>query len=150
MDEMVLLRFDPVSESDSESKTAPSPSNTSLYFYPFTNFPIIESHVHPRFIILNSGMMLEKHKYALLDSVGDNETIQLLKRVYAAWTEGSLPTNYHKDELYMEKKATVEDDNITLAVRLDKADSGSRGTKRQRHQEGDGSPPAPSQGSRSR
>ncbi len=31
----------------------------TLHFYPYHDFPTIKSHVHPRFIICNSGSKLE-------------------------------------------------------------------------------------------
>jgi len=97
--DMVLLRYD--SETDPK-KTKPSAKNISIHFYPFPNFPIIQSHFHPRFAISSCGMTLKKHDSELLSSAKSDPILQDILIVYQAWTQG-LPQNYEEDESYVER-----------------------------------------------
>lgn len=57
----------------------------SLYPYPFTDFPIVTSHVRPHFIVFNCGRQLAEGKGAL----GPNnamETLKMVREIYNTWT----------------------------------------------------------------
>lgn len=71
-------------------KLAPSKDDFTLHCYPYCNFPIIESPVHPRFVICNSGLKLENetHKYYS----GYETSVTDLSRVYEIWCKWSQAT----------------------------------------------------------
>jgi hypothetical protein len=68
----------------------PSPDQCTVHRYPFDTLPIIKSHLHPKFAIVNSGDKM--HRLQKLDgkvfakALGDFPSLRLLKDVYTAWT----------------------------------------------------------------
>ena len=68
-------------------ETEGSPGLTATHKYPFKTFPIIKSHLHPKFAIVNAGEKLLK----LGDTDGpkiflDFPGLQAVIHIYVAWT----------------------------------------------------------------
>jgi hypothetical protein len=92
--------------------------NRTVHDYPFDTLPLLESHLHPKFVIFNSGEKLrgleglfEYRK--LLDKfpiLGDVE------KVYLAWLESLLPDNVEDDESYNAAADSDEDDDSDVIV----------------------------------
>ncbi|KAF8870406.1 hypothetical protein CPB84DRAFT_1802213 [Gymnopilus junonius] len=56
--------------------------------YPFTNFPTIVSHVHPRFVIYHAGFAFKKYVYDYYVSREDlRNPIQNIFSIYRTWTK---------------------------------------------------------------
>ncbi|KAF8900756.1 hypothetical protein CPB84DRAFT_1778829 [Gymnopilus junonius] len=56
--------------------------------YPFTNFPTIVSHVHPRFVIYHAGYAFKKYVYDYFVSREDlRSSIENIFSIYRTWTK---------------------------------------------------------------
>lgn len=71
-----------------------SPGTFKTFVYPYKDFPVIVSHVHPRFVICNSGQKLgDLEKFDAFQK-GDKELDDRLVKVsllYYHWTHPENP-----------------------------------------------------------
>ena len=87
----------------------PNPPRTEdfiHYAHPYRDFPTIESHVHPRFVICNSGLKL--HKVGGGDLL-PNEFLRVLA-IWRSWTK-PVPSGDFVDKVIEREDFNVEDDN---------------------------------------
>lgn len=67
-----------------------TPGAFKTFIYPFDTFPVIVSHVHPCFVICNSGQKLKDYDKIVAFRKGDTELGARLKKVsqlYHHWTQ---------------------------------------------------------------
>ncbi|KAF8900761.1 hypothetical protein CPB84DRAFT_1962349 [Gymnopilus junonius] len=75
-------------ESTEEFKGAAKDASPDQFEYPFTNFPTIVSHVHPRFVIYHAGYTFKKRLYNYYVSREDlRKPIEKILSIYRAWTK---------------------------------------------------------------
>ena len=94
------------------------------HIHPFHGFPVIKSHVHPRFVICNSGGKLKKSvflqvQYRSLNPSRRNALDQI-KEIYESWTEPDIIPKEFIDAgaLHQEKPSDDPPDDKTEPRRL--------------------------------
>jgi len=60
------------------------PVDFTLYTHPYYDFPTIVSHVHPRFVICNTGAKLMSPTWP--DDVGTHDMMMILN-IWKAWSQ---------------------------------------------------------------
>ena len=90
----------------------PDPPSTEDFIHyadPYGDLPTIESHVHPRFVICNSGLKL--HKATL--PAGEGLLPKSLRRVLAIWRSWTkpVPSGDFVDKVIEREDPNVEDNN---------------------------------------
>ena len=82
----------------------------TYYPHPYHEFPTIESHAHPRFVICNSGSKLLSN---LLDWQKVHETrkddLKKVQLIWIAWKE-TVPSEEFEKELLERGDSDIEDD----------------------------------------
>ncbi|KAH7925673.1 hypothetical protein BV22DRAFT_1033716 [Leucogyrophana mollusca] len=63
------------------------------YPAPYTNFPVLELHVHPYFVIVNTGLKFDKHSA----STADDAVAALVSKIYKSWVLRDPPEQWSKD-----------------------------------------------------
>jgi hypothetical protein len=92
-------------------------TNWTNHTYPFDTLPLLESHLHPKFVIFNSGKKingLPVHKYTKL--MQQFPILGHVENLYMAWLE-SLPntvddTSYNHDAPV--DSVDSDDDDVTM------------------------------------
>ena len=94
------------------------------HIHPFHGFPVIKSHVHPRFVICNSGGKLKKSvflqvQYRSLNPSRRNALDQI-KEIYESWIDSNIvPREFTDAEaLHQEKPSDDPPDDKTEPRRL--------------------------------
>lgn len=67
-----------------------TPGSFKTFIYPFDTFPVIVSHVHPCFVICDSGQKLQDYENIVAFQKGDTELGETLGKVaelYYHWTK---------------------------------------------------------------
>ncbi|KAF8627969.1 hypothetical protein AX17_006079 [Amanita inopinata Kibby_2008] len=83
-----------------ESGTSLTPNDFSTYMYPFDGFPLLTSHLHPRFVILEAGRRLNLLDAAvLLLFVTRHPILTQILQIYSAWTR-DRPATAMDDKSY--------------------------------------------------
>ncbi|KAF8151610.1 hypothetical protein B0H34DRAFT_810645 [Crassisporium funariophilum] len=75
--------------------TQAEPNHFAPYYFPFDNLPMITSHIHPRFVICNTGRKVNEHEEAAT-FVGDNNVLEAMATVqgiYLKWM-GKVPKKF--------------------------------------------------------
>src|SRR5260370_31118251 len=89
----------PIHRQKSPPRDPPTAEDFTYYPYPYHDFPTIESHVHPRFVICNGGPKLLRD---LLDWQKEHETskddLTKVLLVWTAWKE-TVPSEEFVKEL---------------------------------------------------
>jgi hypothetical protein len=87
---------------------------TVVYEYPYTSFPQLESHIHPKFAIFDAGSKLQKLFNEDSDSnpvyekiLKDYPSVSKIRRLYFAWIR-PLPTNALEDKTYVDSTSFEE------------------------------------------
>lgn len=89
----------------------PSSADFTVYTYPFDGFPLLKSHLHPRFAIFEAGRRLESlqpNDYQRL--LVDFPSLALIGNVYEAWSR-KPPEEWKKDESYNVQDGDDDDDD---------------------------------------
>lgn len=78
------------------------PGDFKRFDYPFSEFPSIVSHVHPRFVICNTGEKL-KSFMVLIQFAEDAdgplyELLMTIMRIYAAWKKATPELGFYADK----------------------------------------------------
>ncbi|KAF8635004.1 hypothetical protein AX17_004050 [Amanita inopinata Kibby_2008] len=85
-----------------------TPNDFSTYMYPFDGFPLLTSHLHPRFVILEAGRRLNLLDAAvLLLFVTRHPILTQVSQIFSAWT-CHRPATAMDDKSYNPDK---DDDN---------------------------------------
>jgi hypothetical protein len=76
--------------------------NVTCHFYPFDNMPLLESHIHPKFVIYDCGSKLAEQGDGLFEAkiVKDFPSLSMVQALYAAWVLKSLPPFAKTDPSY--------------------------------------------------
>lgn len=105
-----------------------NPSNLEYHVYPFTTLTSVKSHIHPRFVIYNTGRVLRNRPSEIFElgrSLGEQsetaECISGILRIYEEWIKPppssffeSPPSNFSLSG------DSSEDETKTKKLRLDK------------------------------
>ena len=80
------------------------------YIYPFTGFPTITSHVHPRFVLYNTGSKLSGTLSLAYGSANPQlwPTFRDVFAIYEAWTSSRIPEDFYSKNLH--PNTHLEDD----------------------------------------
>ena len=100
------------------------------YSYPFSDFPTIVSHVHPRFVIYHAGRSLVGRQYTFLDARPDLlSAVERIISIYKSWTRPIPPPDIRSfvrmsKSLLHSDGHNIEDDcsdssRVTRAERFD-------------------------------
>ena len=81
-----------------------TPENDIIYYAPYNTFPILRSHLHPKFAIFDagrkmgsSGIELERHELQI--AIEDHPKLKKIHELYIAWTR-KIPKHALDDESY--------------------------------------------------
>ncbi|KAH0826758.1 hypothetical protein J3R83DRAFT_5168 [Lanmaoa asiatica] len=96
----------------------PSINHFRLYAYPFYDFPIVESHLRPHFVILEAGRKLKRLPLTYIPSLYTQYPIlNQVSDLYESWT-AALPEYVLSDEEFYpppsQESSEDEDDNNTI------------------------------------
>ncbi len=73
-------------------------SEFSVHKYPFTNFPIIRSHVHPCFVVLNAWEKLRKVEEFPAHWTEDQESCaRVVVNIADRWFDKEVPVGFKPD-----------------------------------------------------
>lgn len=73
-----------------------------IHLFPFRDMPLLESHIHPKFVILETGRKLRLLKPKLLEDLGKTYSSPVYNQtldIYDAWT-APLPEDAYNDETF--------------------------------------------------
>lgn len=107
--EYVITRKEPKDakmESSSDAKDAnmeSSPdSDYRIHRYPFKTLPLLESHLHPKFVIFEGGRKLESLSLVLKgqETFNDFPTLTALTELYNAWKASPTAEEQEQDSSY--------------------------------------------------
>lgn len=74
----------------------------AIHLHPFSDLPLLQSHLHPKFVILDAGRKLNLKPEAmdsLSEMTSDLITFRKITRIYAAWTS-DLPMGAENDKTF--------------------------------------------------
>ena len=71
------------------------------HVYPFTGFPTITSHVHPRFVLYNTGSKLSGARSVAYGRANPQllPTFRDVIAIYKAWTSSRIPEDFYSEDL---------------------------------------------------
>ena len=107
MEEVVIVRIDSI-----PTDGAPiSRDQFTTHTYPFNTLPLLESHIHPKFVIINAGIKLERFDNTVIDKlVKDFPGVSSLRTLYNLWT-GRIPDTALADPSYNVTRNNDKDDD---------------------------------------
>lgn len=104
MDEIALHR-----QADPSGRR-PTSNDFATYVYPFSNLPLLRSHIHPKYVILEMGRKL-KVSYPTLNSLVESYPILTrILNIYTAWVT-KLPSHAFQDKSFKSKKNSGNDND---------------------------------------
>jgi hypothetical protein len=74
-----------------------SPRSFKKFIYPFEDFPLIVSHVHPRFVIYDAARKLvfpKVSEFAQESSGNLRQTLIMLREIYDAWLDAKIHPSF--------------------------------------------------------
>ncbi|KAF9037585.1 hypothetical protein BJ165DRAFT_1597308 [Panaeolus papilionaceus] len=86
-----------------------STEGITIHEYPFEDFPIVTSHIHPKYAILHAGRTLRKGNLGVQQKSALKERfpwLQQVERLYLAWT-AFLPLDAEKDSIFNPGAPTI-------------------------------------------
>jgi len=97
--------------------------NFVCHMHPFHQFPLIKSHVHPRFVICNTGGKLKDSVYLAGRYKSFNpsreDALDQIREIYESWTDLDIPREFtHTGALHQDKPSDDFPDNQTEPRRL--------------------------------
>lgn len=85
-----------------------SPEHGSIHVYPFNSLPLLKSHIHPKYVIFDTGSKLAESEQDVIQELEDvfpTLHFSSIMALYSAWIR-SPPAKSKKDHSY-----NVPDDN---------------------------------------
>ncbi|KAF8123427.1 hypothetical protein EV363DRAFT_1356446 [Boletus edulis] len=68
--------------------------NHKTLFPPFANLGYLESHIHPQFVIFNTGQKLQDIKWRDFSAIDAFKVLDGIQLLHNAWTEVDVPADY--------------------------------------------------------
>ncbi|KAF8637443.1 hypothetical protein AX17_002808 [Amanita inopinata Kibby_2008] len=110
--------------------TPPKPEHFAIYTHPFENLPLLESHLHPKFAILEAGRKLDLLDADVLVSFLEGHLIlKKVNQIYKAWTR-QRPEDANKDKTYCPGPDHEVDNQERVSVTSPSCISPGHGAKR--------------------
>jgi len=79
-----------------------SPEHGSIHVYPFDSLPLLESHIHPKYVIFDAGSKLADSEQNLIQKLVDvfpSLQFSSIMALYSAWIRPP-PAKAQEDPLY--------------------------------------------------
>ncbi|GJJ06489.1 hypothetical protein Clacol_000681 [Clathrus columnatus] len=95
MEKLAIHRQNGIPDPDAR----PAASDFTTHVYPFNDMPLLQSHVHPRFVILEAGRKLAINIDLLPDLSNTYPDLRRIAQIYTAWTRVP-PSGAKDDETY--------------------------------------------------
>jgi hypothetical protein len=107
-------------------EATPPLANFTLYAYPFQDFPLLESHLHPRFVLLDTGRKLKELTHqARTRLCTQYDILNNVLHIYDAWSrdppERFLSDREFNPECPSEDDSDGDDDRLTARGRCKNA-----------------------------
>jgi hypothetical protein len=96
--------FNPVSNTQPISRALKSDDFT-IHVHPFEKYPLIESHLHPKFVILQTGVEIEQLGLTSADLLFNQHPI--LRNIYKILKHGALQSVFPKNRIMIRTSTRV-------------------------------------------
>ncbi|GJJ05926.1 hypothetical protein Clacol_000113 [Clathrus columnatus] len=102
--------------------TVLGPTDFITHVFPFVNLPLFQSHLHPRFVILEAGRKMVTEPQTQ-NAITAHPILAKVLQLYLAWTcapppEAKIDESYHRLSGDDDSKCSNDDDTDTNAGRL--------------------------------
>jgi hypothetical protein len=88
------------------------PEDMAVHTYPYDKLPILQSHLHPKFVLINAGSKLVDLKTALINKIFEDFPItRKVVELYQAWTRPITDNNVDNDPSYNPPHVSDVDDS---------------------------------------
>ncbi|GJJ05925.1 hypothetical protein Clacol_000112 [Clathrus columnatus] len=95
MEEIAIHRQNRVPDANAR----PASTDFTTHIYPYGNMPLLQSHIHPKFVILEAGRKITANLAAVTNSLNTYPILWRLVEIYGAWTRAP-PSGARDDETY--------------------------------------------------
>ncbi|KAF8992489.1 hypothetical protein BDQ17DRAFT_1432339 [Cyathus striatus] len=87
------------------------PESFTIYTYPFETFPKVNSHIHPKFVIVSIGDLLESHPDITEDITVKYPILGRISDIYNAWVD-DVPDDANQDKTYHDSDGDDSDSDL--------------------------------------